>query len=80
MVRDFMNSRLVSFEEAAEMLQLHHTTIRQRKGGTEMLTHVPGLGRRKFLIRAEVEALVSQLIKQAENQDAQRKGLLRLAS
>jgi hypothetical protein len=75
-----MNSRLVSFEEAAEMLQLHHTTIRQRKGGTEMLTHVAGLGRRKFLVRAEVEALVAKVIKQSEEQDGQRKGLLRLAS
>jgi hypothetical protein len=75
-----MSSRLVSFEEGAQMLGLHHTTVRQRKGGTEMLTHVAGLGRRKFLIRAEVEALVAQVIKQSENQDSQRKGLLRLAS
>lgn len=75
-----MSSRLISFEEGAEMLGLHHTTIRQRKGGTEMLTHVSGLGRRKFLIRAEVEALVARVIKQAEEQDSQRKGLLQMAS
>jgi hypothetical protein len=62
------------------MLRLHHTTVRQRKGGTEMLTHVTGLGRRKFLIRSEVEALVNRVIKQSEDQDSQRKGLLRLAS
>lgn len=36
-------SKLVSFEDGAEMLGLHHTTVRQRKAGTEMLTHVPGL-------------------------------------
>ena len=73
-------SRLVSFEEAATMLELHHTTVRQRKGGTEMLTHVPGFGRRKFLIRAEVQALVDRKITQAIEQDKQRKTLLRMAS
>ncbi len=74
-----MNSRLVSFEEGAKMLGLHHTTIRQRKGGTEMLTHVSGLGRRRFLVRSEVEALVARVIKHSEEQDGRRKGLLRLA-
>lgn len=73
-------SRLVSFEDGAEMLNLHHTTVRQRKGGTEMLTHVPGFGRRKFLIRAEVEALVNSKINRAVEQDKERKTLLRLAS
>ena len=62
------------------MLQLHHTTVRQRKAGTEMLTHVSGLGRRKFLIRSEVEALAAKVIQQSVEQDAQRKSLLRLAS
>lgn len=73
-------SKLLSFEEGAEMLGLHHTTVRQRKGGTEMLTHVPGFGRRKFLIRAEVQALVDRKITQALEQDRQRKTLLRMAS
>lgn len=73
-------SKLISFEEGAEMLCLHHTTVRQRKGGTEMLTHVPGLGRRKMLIRAEVEALANSLIDRAVELDKERKSLLRLAS
>lgn len=73
-------SKLVTFEEAAEMLKLHHTTLRQRKGGTEMLTHVPGFGRRKFLIRSEVQALVDRKINDAIESDRQRKTLLRLAS
>lgn len=73
-------SRLISFDAAAELLQLHHTTIRQRKAGTEMLTHVPGLGRRKMLIRAEVETLAETLIDRAVEQDAERKTLLRMAS
>ena len=72
-------SKLVSFEEGAEMLQLHHTTVRQRKGGTEMLTHVRGLGRRKFLIRAEVQALVDRTINESLEQDKPRKSLLRVA-
>lgn len=74
------SSKLISFFEAAELLELHHTTIRQRKSGTEMLTHVPGFGRRKFLIRAEVEALVQSKINRAIELDEERKSLLRLAS
>lgn len=72
-------SKYMSFQEAALVLQLHHTTIRQRKADTEMLTHV-NQGRRKFLIRAEVEALVQTKIKSAVEQDKERKTLLRLAS
>lgn len=74
-----MESRFVSFQEGALMLNLHHTTVRQRKAGTEMLTHVPQ-GRRKFLIRAEVEALIQNKINRAVEQDKERKTLLRLAS
>lgn len=73
-------SRLISFEVGAEMLNLHHTTVRQRKGGTEMLTHVSGFGRRRFLIRSEVEALVQNKINRAVEQDKERKTLLRMAS
>lgn len=73
-------SPLISFEAAATLLGLHHTTIRQRKAGTEMLTHVPGLGRRKFLIRSEVEGLAEKVVTQAIEQDKTRKTLLRLAS
>lgn len=72
-------SPYMSFQEAALVLQLHHTTIRQRKADTEMLTHV-NQGRRKFLIRAEVEALVQAKIKSALAQDKERKTLLRMAS
>jgi hypothetical protein len=72
-------SLYLSFEEAALMLKLHHTTIRQRKAGTEMLTHVPQ-GRRRFLLRIEVEALQQTAIKLAKEQDQERKTLLRLAS
>jgi hypothetical protein len=72
-------SLYLSFEEAALMLKLHHTTIRQRKAGTEMLTHVPQ-GRRRFLLKNEVEALQQRTIKQAKEQDQERKTLLRLAS
>lgn len=60
------DSRLMSFEEAGQALGgMSASTIRQRKGGTESLTHVPGFGRRVFLIRAEVDALVRQRIDQA---------------
>jgi hypothetical protein len=71
------NSPLISFEEAHDILPLHHTTFRQRKAGTEELTHVR-CGRRVFLVRAEVEALAQKLIK--SHQTEQRKTLLRLAS
>jgi len=60
------DSRLVSMSDAAEMLGgLSPRTIAQRKGGTEHLTHVPGFGRRVFLIRSEVEALVAERIERA---------------
>jgi hypothetical protein len=72
-------SRYISFKEASMMLNLHHTTIRQRKADTEMLTHV-NQGRRKFLIRSEVEALVESKIRGAVEQDKERKTLLRMAS
>src|SRR6266542_6897137 len=40
-------SLLISFEEAGRLLGgLHPNTLRQRKAGTENLTHVTGFGRR----------------------------------
>lgn len=73
-------SPLISFEDAAKLLGgLNHSTIRKRKAGTEMLTHVP-MGRRKMLIRAEVEELAEKVIQRAVEQDAERKTLLKLAS
>lgn len=71
--------RLMSFEEAAQHLGgLHPNTIRQRKGGTEELTHVPGFGRRVFLIRSQVLELVDRKIAQAEAEDRKRRKSLRL--
>jgi len=65
-------SPLISFAEASEALGgVSVSAIRQRKSGTEGLTHVPGFGRRVFLIRAEVDALIERKI--AEAQAAHRK-------
>lgn len=72
-------SPLISFEQASAILPLHHTTFRQRKAGTDELTHVR-LGRRVFLVRSEVEALAHKLIKSAKSENEHRKTLLRLAS
>ena len=73
-------SPLISFEEGGKLLGgLHHTTIRKRKAGTEMLTHVQ-MGRRKMLIRSEVEELAFKVIERAVEQDKERKTLLKLAS
>lgn len=73
-------SRLISFEEASQLLGgkdgLHPNTIRQRKGGTESLTHVTGFGRRKFLIRTEVLELVEQKIKEAVAAEGERREIL----
>lgn len=61
-----IDPRLISFEDAAKLLGgLHPNTIRQRKAGTESLTHVRGLGRLVRLIRAEVDELVDQKISQS---------------
>ena len=72
-----IDPRLISFEDAAKLLGgMHPNTIRERKGGTEFLTHVPGFGRRVFLIRAEVEALVDKKINEAlAIERKRRKGL-----
>jgi len=65
-------SPLISFAEASELMAgVSVSAIRQRKGGTESLTHVSGFGRRVFLIRAEVDALIERKI--AEAQAAHRK-------
>lgn len=74
-----MDERLMSFEEAARALGgLHPNTLRQRKAGTDKLTHVPGFGRRVFLVRAEVMELVTQKIQQAQAAERQRQKTLRL--
>lgn len=72
--------KLISFERGAEILGLHHTTIRQRKAGTGELTHVRGLGRRVMLIESEVLALAERMVDESKNHERERKTLLRLAS
>lgn len=74
-------SRLMSFEEAGRILGgLHPNTLRQRKGGTQNLTHVPGFGRRVMLLREEVIALLELKIAQAQAAERDRRKILRLAS
>jgi hypothetical protein len=60
--------RLLSLREAAELLCLSESAIRQRKAGTEHLTLVRqgrGQRRRIFLVRSEVEAHLRSLIDDA---------------
>ena len=72
-------SRLISFQEASQLLGgLHTSTLRQRKGGSENLTHVAGFGRRVMLIREEVESLVQLRIDQAQAAERDRQKTLRL--
>jgi len=74
-------SRLMSFEEAGRILGgLHPNTLRERKGGTENLTHVRGFGRRVMLLREEVNALIELRIAQAHAAERDRRKMLRLAS
>ena len=66
MIEAKVDSRLISFKTASRLLGgMGVSTIRERKGGTENLTHVPGFGRRVFLIRTEVEQLVDDRIARA---------------
>ena len=74
------DSRLLSFEEAGRLLGgLHPNTLRQRKAGTESLTHVTGFGRRVMLIREEVNALIEWKIAQAQAAERDRRKVLQLA-
>jgi hypothetical protein len=74
-------SLLISFEDAGRLLGgLHPNTLRQRKAGTENLTHVSGFGRRVMLLRDEVNALVELRIAQAQAAERDRRKMLRLAS
>jgi hypothetical protein len=59
---------LITLREAAEMLRLDESTVRQRKAGTGSLTLVrQGTGKRQpiFLIREEVEAHIQSLVEHA---------------
>jgi hypothetical protein len=71
--KESLQSRLIGFEEAGKLIGINANTLRQRKAGTEMLTHVRGFGRRIFLIRSEVEELIDNKINQALAEDRQRK-------
>lgn len=74
-------SPLISFEDAAALLGgMHPNTIRQRKAGTELLTHVPGFGRRVFLVRTEVMELLERKIAQAQASERKRRKGLHLVS
>ena len=74
------DSRLLSFEEAGRLLGgLHPNTLRQRKAGTESLTHVTGFGRRVMLIREEVNSLIEWKLAQAQAAERDRRNVLRLA-
>ena len=74
-------SLLISFEEAAQLLGgLHTSTLRERKGGTENLTHVRGFGRRVMLLREEVTALLEVKISQAHAGERDRRKILRMVS
>lgn len=67
-----MESRLISFKEAAEMAGgLHPNTFRQRKAGTDHFTHVP-IGRRVMLVRSEVEEWLDKKIAAAEANERRR--------
>jgi hypothetical protein len=78
---EMSESLLISFEEAGRLLGgLHPNTLRQRKAGTENLTHVTGFGRRIMLLRDEVNALVESKIALAHANERDRRKMLRLAS
>lgn len=76
-----IDPRLISFEDAGKLLGgLSASSIRQRKAGTELLTHVPGFGRRVFLIRSEVNELVERKITAALAKERKRQKHLHLVS
>jgi len=65
-------SRLISFKTAGELAGgLHPNTFRQRKAGTEKLTHVP-IGRRIMLIREEFDQWLEERINQARANERRR--------
>lgn len=69
-------SRLISFQDASQIAGgLHPNTFRQRKAGTENLTHVP-IGRRVMLIRSEFDEWLEARINAAlANERKRRKNL-----
>lgn len=58
---------------------LHPNTFRQRKAGTDGLTHVP-IGRRVMLIREEFEEWLETRIAQAQANERKRRKNLQLVS
>jgi hypothetical protein len=78
MVGEMSESRLISFDEAAKLAGgLHPNTFRQRKAGTDKLTHVP-IGRRVMLIREEFDKWLDERITVAQAQERKRTKTLHL--
>lgn len=73
-------SRLISFKEASQLAGgLHPNTFRQRKAGTDKITHVP-IGRRVFMLRVEFDEWLEDRIIQAQAEERKRRKTLRLVS
>ena len=69
---------LISVQEAARIAGgLHPNTFRQRKAGTETITHVP-IGRRVMLIRSEFEEWLQSRINSAMADERKRRKTLQL--
>jgi hypothetical protein len=70
--------RLISIKEAARIAGgLHPNTFRQRKAGTQDLTHVP-VGRRVMLIQEEFDEWLNRTIAQAQAEERKRRKTLQL--
>jgi hypothetical protein len=64
--------QLLTLKEAAEMLRLNESTIRQSRAGTAHLTKIrQGGGKRQrvFLVRLEVENHIRQMIEEAQRKN-----------
>lgn len=68
-MNDKPKERFISLREASDRLGITDTSIRQRKCGTEKLTHVrPGGAKRVLLVESEVDQLVDDWIRRARSQ------------
>lgn len=61
LIRAKQRERLISLREAARRLSLSKESVRQKRCGTESLTHV-WQGKKIYLIESEVEAHLERLI------------------
>lgn len=57
--------KLISFDEASEILRLSASSIRKRCSGTDKLTHVATGGKRIFLIEDECLELRDEWIRRS---------------